>query len=349
MKRTSMKKLSAVAQEALRKRVMHAILVDGMKQVKAAKVFGVGRTSIHRWLRAVEKDGEKALDGKKRGRVSRSTIPGYQAASAVRIITDHCPDQIKMPFVLWTRDAVKELLENKFGFKASLSTVGRLLRRWGFTPQKPVRRAYEQNQADVDKWLNEVYPVIARAAKAEGAEIHWLDEMGIRSDHQAGTSYGRRGETPVIPGTGQRFKCNMISSITNRGHLSFMLFRDNFTAPLMTEFMRRLLLQRDRKIYLIVDNHPVHRSYYVTDWVEERSEHLRLFRLPSYSPELNPDEMLNNDVKSNALGRQRPKNLPDMMKKVRSYLRGRQRRPEKVRRYFHEKHVRYAAEEMFHI
>lgn len=343
-----MRKLPADAQEALRKRVMHAILVDGMKQTAAAKTFGVGRTSIHRWTCSVKENGVKALDAKKRGRPSRSMLPGYQAASIVRTITDRCPDQIKMPFVLWTREAVRELIETRCDVKISLSTVGRWLRKWGFTPQKPLRRAYEKNPAEVEKWMNEVYPEIARTAKTEGAEIHWLDEMGLRSDHQTGTSYGRRGETPVIPGTGQRFRCNMVSAITNRGQLSFMVFREKFTTATMVDFMRRLLGNRERNIFLIADRHPVHRSKAVKNWIEKQSGAFQIFYLPGYSPELNPDEMLNNDVKSNALGRQRPRNLDDMEKKLRSYLRSTQRRPEKVKRYFNEKHVRYAAAEMFH-
>lgn len=217
------------------------------------------------------------------------------------------------------------------------------MRRWGFTPQKPLRRAYERNPAAVQKWLDEGYPAVRHQAKRETAVIHWGDEMGLRSDHQTGTSYGRRGKTPVIPGTGRRFRCNVISTVTNQGTLTFMVFPQRFTAQVMIRFLRRLLRQAQRKIYLIVDGHPVHRSGKVQRWVEQHQGQLRLIQLPGYSPELNPDELLNQDVKSNALGRRRPRDRDEMVGEVRSYLRSTQRQPHLVRRYFQHESVRYAA------
>ena len=167
--------------------------------------------------------------------------------------------------------------------------------------------------------------------------------MGLRSDHQTGTSYGRRGQTPVIPGTGQRFRCNMISTITNHGRLTFMVFKKQFTADVLIKFLRRLVRQVKRKLFLIIDGHPVHRSGKVKRWVEKHAAQLRLILLPGYSPELNPDELLNQDVKSNALGRRRPTHQDEMIGDVRSYLRSTQRRPEVVKNYFQHETVRYAA------
>jgi transposase len=240
--------LSPEAQEDLRRRVVHAVVDQGMRQREAVRVFGVGRTSIHNWVKAHRAGGQVALRSKPRGRPSVSRLKGYQAATAVRLITDRCPDQLKMPFVLWTREAVQRLLAERFDLEVSVWTVGRYLKRWGLTPQKPLRRAYEQNPEAVDRWVKQEYPAIAAAAKREKAVIHWGDEMGLRSDHQTGRSYGRRGETPVIPGTGQRFGCNMISTITNRGELSFMIFRERFTAPVMIKFLRRLIRQSASKV-----------------------------------------------------------------------------------------------------
>ena len=262
------------------------------------------------------------------------------------MILSGCPDQLSLPFALWTREAVQQLLARKFDIEVSVWTVGRYLRAWGLTPQKPVRRAYEQNPVAVRKWREEEYPAIRELARAARAHIHWLDEMGLRSDHQAGRSYGRRGETPVVFGTGQRFRCNMISSITNRGRLAFMLFRQRFTARVFLNFLGRLLrLTRKtrRKVFLIADGHPVHKARSVSRWLAEHAANIRIFWLPSYSPELNPDELLNQDVKTNALGRVRPLNLPEMMDNVRSYLRITQRNSRLVKNYFREEHVRYAA------
>ena len=257
---------------------------------------------------------------------------------------DRCPDQLTLPFALWTREAVAQLIERRFGVRLSIWTVGRLLARWGLTAQKPVRRAWEQDPEEVEHWLKVEYPRVRREAKAEKAEIHWGDEMGLRSDHQAGTSYGRRGCTPVVPGTGQRWRCNMISSITGRGRLSFMVFKQRFTAKVFIDFMRRLVRTVGCKVCLIVDGHPVHKSAAAARWLERHAGQIRLVLLPAYSPDLNPDEFLNNDVKANAVGRRRAGNREDMIADVRGYLRSTQKQPEIVRNYFRAPPVRYAME-----
>jgi len=187
------------------------------------------------------------------------------------------------------------------------------------------------------------YPAIRRQANAKHAQIHWGDEMGMRSDHQAGRSYGLKGHTPVIPGTGQRFGCNMISTVTNRGRLAFMIFKERFTGTVMIDFLRRLIKHNKQKVFLIVDGHPVHRSRQVKRWVHRHRKRIRMFFLPGYSPQLNPDELLNQDVKTNAVGRNRPQNQPEMMQQVRSHLRSTQRRPRVVKNYFKHKDVQYAA------
>lgn len=287
--------------------------------------------------------GDAALKAHKRGPKHQSRLAGHQAATIVRLITDRCPDQLKLPFALWTRDAVRELIETRYRISVSVWTVGRYLKHWGFTPQKPLRRAYEQDPEAVQHWLEYDYPAIRQQTRTERAQIHWGDEMGMRSDHQAGRSYGLKGHTPVIPGTGQRFGCNMISAVTNRGRLAFMVFKERFTGPVMIDFLRRLIKQNKQKVFLIVDGHPVHRSKRVKGWVHRHRKRIRLFFLPGYSPQLNPDELLNQDVKTNAVGRQRPKDQPGMMQQVRSYLRSTQRRPQVVKNYFKHKDVHYAA------
>ena len=318
-------------------------LEGGLSQAEAARVFGVSRQSVHSWLRRHRQGGLAALKSGKRGRPPAPRLSPREEAKVVRMIAGRCPDQLKLPFALWTREAAGRLLAERFGVEVSVWTVGRWLRRWGFTPQKPLRRAYEQDAEAVARWLKEEYPAIRRQAKREKAQIHWGDEMGLRSDHQAGRSYGLKGRTPSVPGTGRRFGCHMLSTLTNRGRLSFMVFRGRFSGRVFIGFLRRLIRQSKGKVFLIVDRHPVHRSKALKQWLGKHARRIQLFYLPAYSPELNPDEYLNQDVKANALGRRRPANLTEMMGGVRAYLRSAQRRPRAVRSYFREPHVQYAA------
>lgn len=342
MKIKDARSLPAVAQEDLRRKAVKAVL-GGMKQVEAAKVLGVTRQAIGKWLKAYRQGGLKTLKTKRQGRPRGGSLLGWQSAQIAKSVVDRCPDQLKMPFYLWTREAVGQLIERRFGVRLSVWTVGRYLARWGFTPQKPMRRAFEKNPEAVHRWLDEKYPAIRKQAKQEKADIYWGDEMGMRSDHTVGRSYGRRGQTPVILGTGVRFGCNMISAITNKGQLNFMVFKQRFKANVFEEFLRRLVRQSERKVFIIVDGHPVHRSGKVKKWLNKNEKHIRLFFLPSYSPELNPDEILNQDVKSNAVGRKRARCQSELIANVRSFLWGRQRRPNVVKKYFSEKHVSYAA------
>src|SRR5437879_5937540 len=229
--------LPAIAQEDLRRKVVNAV-VDGMSQTEAARLFGVSRVAVNGWVKRVRDGGARALKARPQGRPKGSRLAPHQAAMVVRLILGRCPDQMKLPFALWTRAAVQLLLKQRCGLAVSVWTVGRYLQHWALTPQKPLRRAYEQNPEAVERWLEEEYPAIRARAKRECAQILWGDEMGLRSDHQAGRSYGRRGQTPVIPGTGQRFRCNVISTLSNRGDLAFMVFRESFTVPVFLRFLR---------------------------------------------------------------------------------------------------------------
>lgn len=342
MKTKDARSIPSSAQEDLRKKAVQAVL-GGMKQKDAAQLFGVTRHSVGKWMAIYQEEGEKGLKAKKRGRPKGGTLLPWQAAQIAQAVKDKHPDQLKLPFYLWTRGAVADLIERRFGLSLSRWTAGRYLKRWGFTPQKPMRRAFERDPKAVKKWLDEEYPAIRKKAKETGAQIYWGDEMGLRSDHVTGRTYGLRGITPVVPGTGRRFGCNMISAITNRGALNFMVFDGKFNARVFLEFLRRLVKQVRRRIFLVVDSHPAHKSKKVRDWVTKCEGKIQMFFLPGYSPDLNPDEMLNQDVKSNALGRRRPHTQSEMIKDVRSYLRKRQRRPHLVKRYFLETSVRYAA------
>ena len=222
--------------------------------------------------------------------------------------------------------------------------MGGYLCGWGFSPQRPQRRALEQNPAAVRRWLAETYPAIRARAKREGGVVVWLDEMGIRSDAAAGRSWAPVGQTPVIKGTGKRFRVNMLSAVSNAGMLRFRLFTGSFRGPVFIDFLGRLL--RDcggRKVHLIVDGHPVHRAKAVSAWVGRHRDQVELHFLPGYSPELNPVELLNHDVKANAAGRRRPRSASELRAELHSYLRRRQCHPEVLMRFFDHPTTRYAA------
>lgn len=256
------------------------------------------------------------------------------------------PDQLNLPFTLWTRQAVGQLLQKRYGVRLSKWQVGRYLAVWGYTPQKPVCKAIEQNQATVKWWLEQQYPAIHKRAAKQGAIIYWGDETGMRSDHQAGRSYAPKGVTPQVKGTGQRFSLNMISAVSNRGHLQFMMVEGSFNSEVFIRFLKQLIKGCKKKIFLIVDGHPAHKTKKVNEWLWNNKEKISLFHLPPYSPELNPDEYLNQDLKTNALGRKRPLNKAHMKRNAENFMNMRQKDKKQVQKYFHERHVQYAATEI---
>lgn len=335
--------LEPSALHLLRRQVVQAVR-GGMSQTDAAHTFRASLRAVSTWRRLDREGGLRALTLKRRGRRPGEGRLNAKRAGRIRsLIVGKLPDQLKLPFYLWTRAAVASLIAREYGIAVSLVTVGRYLRAWGLSPQKPVRRAYERNDAAIARWLKQEYPMLARQAKRDHVAIYWGDEMGLRSDHVSGTRYAPVGHTPVIRATGQRFGCNMISAITNKGALAFMVFQGKFKAPVFAEFMKRLLKQIDSRIYLIVDGHPVHRSGAATRFAARHSSRLRLIRMPGYCPELHPDELLNQDVKTNGLGKSRPTNRTELMATVRSHLYRRQKQPQVITNLFREQHVRYAA------
>ncbi|WJZ79575.1 IS630 family transposase (plasmid) [Paraburkholderia sabiae] len=337
------RKLDGATQVHVRKMVVQAVR-GGMTQTAAANIYSVSLRAVSKWMKLSREGGWRALKPGKRGRQPGSGRLNHTQAVRIRkLIIERMPDQLALPFHLWTRESVVQLIEREYGITVSATTAGRYLKAWGMSAQKPVSRTYERNDTAIARWLDEDYPKIAKEAKQEEATILWGDETGLRSDHVSGTSFALKGQTPLVRSTGKRFGCNMISAISNRGTLSFMVFEGTFKNATFIEFMKRLLKQATRKIYLIVDGHPVHRSVAVRRFVADNAEHLRLIRLPGYCPELNPDELLNQDVKTNALGKSRPTSKAELIGNVRRHLHRRQKEPHVIRNLFQEKHVRYAA------
>jgi transposase len=260
-----------------------------------------------------------------------------------KLICDKTPDQYKMDFALWSREAVAQLARDQFGIDLPVRTMGDYLARWGFTPQKPTRRAYEQRPAEVRRWLDEEYPAIAARARSEGAEIHWGDETGLRSDDVRGRSYAPRGETPVVRVNARRHGLSVISTVTNRGRMRWRVFDGALNADLLIDFFGRLIKGHPQKIFLILDNLKVHHAKVVRAWLAEHADAIEVFYLPSYSPELNPDEMLNANLKAHVTRQAAARTKQRLRHVAIRHLRRLQRSPERVRSFFRHRTVSYAS------
>src|SRR5690242_1210701 len=288
----------APATQAELRRVAVAMVRAGKTRIEAAQTVGVNRRFVGQWVKVAAQDGEAVLAGRRRGR-----RPGEQKAlnaaqeDRLRVlIARGCPDQFGLSFALWTRQAVRALIARETGIWLALPVVGRYLRAWGFTAQRPVRRATERQDEAVRAWLESTYPAIARKARAQRGEIHWADETGLSNQANYGRSFAPRGHTPVIRRPGKRFSQSMISSLTNRGKLRFMIYEGALNTTIFLDFLRRLVREAARKLFVIVDNLPVHRAHRVTAGVQDNADRIELLYLPPYAPEHNPDKFLNNDL-----------------------------------------------------
>lgn len=345
MEKIDARKLSLENVKMLRLQAIR-LLKQGRKQVEVADILGVRAATISDWNRLYKTGGKKALTLQSPGpsKGSNCFISPEQEKEIQRLIIDKTPDQLKLPFVLWDRKAVKELINRQYGIVIAIRTIGDYLKRWNFSPQRPVKRAYEQQPKVVQRWLDEVYPAIQIKAKQEQAEIHWGDETGFRNDHHYGRGYSPRGKTPEVRLSAKRVGINMISSITNQGKVRFMVYRQSMNAQILIKFLRRLIKgNSDRKIILILDNLRVHHAYKVREWLEGKEEKIEIFFLPSYSPELNPDEYLNNDLKQGVHSKTLFRNINSLKNGVISHMRMLQKTPKRVMNFFKHPKIIYAA------
>jgi len=321
-------------------------VVGGQSHREVARTLGVERAVVSKWMRWWRDGGFEGLKDRRRGRRAgeQPALKPWQQGVIVTLIKEKHPDQLQLPGFLWTSDAVMELIDQRFGIRLAARTVRRYLAAWGFTPQVPSRRALEQDPEAVKEWREVRYPKIVADAKQDGGIILWLDETGFRSECSHGRSYSPRGVTPIKQVTGQRFGTNMIAVVANNGSLRFSLFEGKFNQFVFIEFLERLIKHYPkRKVHLILDGHPSHRSKLVLAWAADHSQRIELHFLPGYSPELNPVEYLNHDVKANAVGRQRARSLSELKDNVVGYLRRRQLQPHIVKRFFTHPATAYAA------
>lgn len=344
METTDMRSLSRDARHERRVQVIR-LRKAGLGYDAIAAQTGLSKTGVFDICKRHEQGGAKALrdaiGGRKVGEFR--VLTADQERQVQQLIRDKTPDQIKLPYALWSRTAVADLIADRFGIRVPVRTMGTYLKRWGFTPQKPIQRAYEQSPTAVKRWMETDYPAIAARAKKEGAEIHWGDETGLRSDDVRGRCFAPKGETPVIRVSSKRAGLSIISTVTNKGQMRWKIFDGALNSDILIDFLRRLIKGASRKVFLILDNLRVHHSKPVKEWLAKNEDAIAVFYLPSYSPELNPDEMANADIKQ-AVTKQAPARTKlQLVKAASRHLRSVQKQPERVRRYFQHDPVKYAA------
>lgn len=344
MEKTDFRSVNSATRNEIRKRAI-LLIASGTQKKKVAEIFGVNQNTITNWVKKHNANGIKGIKDKVRGVKSedKKLLGSAQEKQIQLMITDTMPDQLKLPYGLWTRKAVKELVLRELGIDLAINTMGDYLRKWGFSPQKPKKRAYEQCSKKVQKWLDEEYPTIKQKAKKEGAVIHWGDETGARNVNQHGRSYAPKGKTPIKKNMAKRFSVNMISTVTNQGMVEFMIYSGTMNSERLITFLEQLIKGKEQKTYLILDNLRVHHSKLVKQWLENKTNQIEIFYLPAYSPEKNPDEYLNCDLKYGLSDKPAPKTQEQLQENVENHMKMLQENNERVKKYFHHEHIKYAA------
>ena len=338
------RQLSDEVLEALRLRAVHGCEL-GFTEADVADLLGLARETVSRWWSAYVQQGPDALPGHRTGRPvgTGRTLSDEQARRLQDLIDYNSPEKLGIPSPLWSRRAVQDLIRSEYGIAMPVRTVGEYLKRWGYTAKKPRRHARDQDPEEVNKWLNETYPKLASKAGEEGADILWCDETGVAADAYPGFGYAREGQRATMEVPKPHIRINMISAISNEGLLRFMTYKGNMNGALFLGFLGRLLRGATRKIYLIADRLKAHDTEEVRQWLAEHKDRIELVPLPTYSPELNADESLNNDMKGNVKAFGLPQNKEELRSLIQTFMRKLLHLPDHVMSYFLHPCVAYAA------
>ena len=340
--RTHAVSMSQAEQFQIRKSIIR-LSDQGKKSREIAEILDVSERHVNATKKAYRENGMAGIKEGKRGRrfgACRVLTPETEREIRKTII-DKTPDQVKVKGCMWTRNNIAEYIKREYKIAMPLSTLGYYLERWGFSVQRPTKRAYKQNPEQIEKWVKEEYPVISERAKAENADIYWGDETGVQNTADYLRGYAPVGQTPVVRVEAQKFKANMLSAVSNNGKVRFMIY-EKMEPDTLIDFMRRLVADTKRKVFLILDNLRTHHAKKVADWLLRHRDKIEVFFLPPYAPEYNPDEFLNSDLKRDIGTRPMPRTLGDIVKYVRSYMKSLQLNPSKTISFFKAPSVKYA-------
>lgn len=336
--------IGSKGQHDLRKTIIR-MLKDGKKGNQIAKDLGVSKGHVSNVKKLYEAGGAASLKPKKRGRPAgkNKILSPEQEKEIQKIIVDKTPEQLRFRECMWTRNNIRQLIKEKYGIDIKLSTLGYYLARWGFTVQRPVKRAYKQDEKKIDEWLNREFPGITDRAEKEEAEIFFGDETNIQNTANYARGYAPKGQTPVVRVEARKLKIEMLSAISKRGKLHFILYKDSMNTEKLIDFMTRLITDSKKKVFLVLDNLRVHHAKLVQSWVEEHKDRIELFFLPPYSPEYNPDELLNSDIKRNAGAKRSPRTQAELEANVQNRLDFLASTPDIISSFFHAPFTQYAA------
>ena len=317
----------------------------GHNRNQIAQMCELTHPTITKIIALFDEGGWSALQPKRRGRRDGEArrLTAEQEAQIQKLICERRPEQLKMNFALWNRAAVSQLIEQECGLCLPVRTVGHYLKRWGFTPQKPIKKAYEQRPEAVKRWLDDEYPEIAKRSRAEGGEIHWGDETALVNTDVRGRGFAPKGKTPVAYAPGTRQRLSMIATVTNKGSTRWRIIDGNFDSERLIDFLAALVKDVGRKVFLIMDNLRVHHSKPVKAWLEEHKAQIEMFFLPSYSPELNPEERLNANLKRAIGSKVSVRTKEKLRAAATDHMTMLESHPERVAAFFQDPIVKYAA------
>lgn len=337
------RQLSDEALQILRLRALRGIEL-GYSEVELAELLGVCHETISRWWTRYRTEGLDSLPGGRTGRPlgSGRFLSDPQAEHIKGLIDDHSPADWGIAHTLWTRRAVGDLIRKEFGIDLADRTVGLYLQRWGYTSKEPARRSRKQDPDEVERWLAETYPAIETRAAEEDAEILWTDEVGVDADHHPGRGYAREGERATMEVPKPHIRVNQIAAISNEGTVRFLTYKGSLNAALFLVFLTKLIEGATRKIFLIADRLQAHKTPEVLDWIEAHTERIEVFYLPAYSPEMNPVEYLNNDMKGEVNKAGLPDNRGTLHARVLAFMENLASVPRHVVSYFLHPKVQYA-------